>query len=246
MTNPRQVEIAAADGVCAAWLHGGGDGPRPAVLLFPDAFGVRPAMQELAARLAGLGHVVLLPDVFYRAGAVPPFDAASVWGDPPERERLTALIRSITPERLAGDAAAYLAALAAQPGVHADRVATVGYCMGGRLAFLAAAQHPAAVRAVASFHGGHLVTDGPDSPHRLAARLRAAVHLGVADDDRSCTPEHQGALAAALAAADVAYALELYRGKKHGFAVPDHPVYDRDAAERHWRRLEAFLGETLG
>jgi carboxymethylenebutenolidase len=118
--------------------------------------------------------------------------------------------------------------------------------MGERLAFLTAAQHPETVRAAASFHGGHLVTDDPGSPHRLAARLRAAVYLGVAADDRTCTPEHQGALATALAAADVAYCIELYRGKQHGFAVSDHPVYDREAAERHWRRLEAFLGETLG
>ena len=96
-------------------------------------------------------------------------------------------------------------------------------------------------------HGGGLVTDDPDSPHRLAGRVKASVYLAVADSDRGCTPEHQGALAAALAAADVEYCIELYRGKKHGFAVSDHPgAYDRDAAERHWRRLEAFLRETLG
>ena len=112
---------------------------------------------------------------------------------------------------------------------------------------LTAALHPDGVRAAASFHGGGLVTDAPDSPHRLAGRVKASLYLGVADEDRGCTPEHQGALAAALGAADVAYCIELYRGKKHGFAVSDHPgAYDEAAAARHWRRLESFFGETLG
>jgi carboxymethylenebutenolidase len=119
--------------------------------------------------------------------------------------------------------------------------------MGGRLAFVTAARHPERIRAAASFHGGSLVTDGPDSPHLLAERLKASLYLGVADGDRSCTPAHQGALAAALGAAGVAYCLELYRGKKHGFAVPDHAgAHDPEAAARHWRRMESFFAETLG
>lgn len=242
---PQQLELRTPDGVVRATLHRSGEGPRPGVLLYVDAYGVRPVMEEKAARLAGLGYVVLLPDVFYRAGAHAPFDKATVWSDPPERARLMALIGSITPERLRADAAAYLAALAAH-GARPDRIGTIGYCMGGRLAYLTAALHPERVRAVASFHGGGLVTDAPDSPHRLADRLRAAVYLAVADEDRGCTPEHQGALAAALGAAHVDYALELYPGKRHGFAVPDHPgAHDAAAEARHWRRLEAFLGETL-
>ena len=242
-----QIEVRTADGVARAWVHGGGDGPRPGVLLYTDAYGVRDSMHRMAERLVGLGYVVLLPDVFYRAGDYPPFDKATVWNDPPERARLMALLQSLTPERVRGDARAWLDALAARRGVRGDRLGVVGYCMGGRLSFLTAALHPGDVRAAASFHGGGLVTDAPESPHRLADRVKASVYLAVADQDRSCTPEQQGALAAALGAAGVEYGLELYRGKRHGFAVTDHPgAYDEAAAGRHWRRLETFFGETLG
>jgi carboxymethylenebutenolidase len=246
-TQREEIDVRAGDGVAHAWIWGGGEGPRPAVLVYPDAFGVRPSLQEMAERLAGLGYVVLLPNVFYRAGDYPPFDKSTVWGDPPERARLMALLGSLTPDRLRADAAAYLDALAARRDVRRDRLGTIGYCMGGRLAFLTAALHPDRVRAAASFHGGGLVTDAPESPHRLAGRVKASVYLAVADQDRGCTPEHQGALATALAAAGVHYAIELYPGKKHGFAVTDHPgAYDAEAQARHWRRLETFLGETLG
>jgi carboxymethylenebutenolidase len=242
---PQELEVRTPDGVARAWLHGGGAGPRPAVLLYVDAFGVRETMQAKAARLAGLGYLVLLPDVFYRAGAYPPFDKATVWTDPPERARLMALLQSITPERLRTDAAAWLDTLAAHGG-RPDRVGVVGYCMGGRLAVLTAALHPERVRAAASFHGGGLVTDAPESPHRLADRVKASLYLAVADEDRGCTPAHQGVLAAVLGAAHVHYAIELYPGKRHGFAVPDHPgAHDPEAEARHWRRLEAFLGEGL-
>jgi carboxymethylenebutenolidase len=203
-------------------------------------------MHAAAERIAGLGTLVLLPNLFYRAGDYPPFDIASVFSVPSERERLMALVHALTPERVASDAAAYLDAIAAQRAVRTDRVGATGYCMGGRMAFLTAARHPDRVRAAASFHGGGLVTDAPDSPHRLADRVKASLYFGVADQDRSCTPEHQGALAAALGAAGVAYCIELYRGKRHGFAVPDHvSAYDRDAADRHWRRMESFFQEAL-
>jgi carboxymethylenebutenolidase len=241
-----ELEVRTADGVARASVFRGGDGPLPGVVLFVDAFGVRPSMEEAASRLAALGYVVLLPNLFYRAGAIPPFDIATAFGDPPERARLMALIQSITLERLRTDTAAYLDALAAQRDVRADRLGTIGYCMGGRLAYLAAALHPDRVRAVACFHGGGLVTDAPESPHRLALQVKAALYLGVADEDRGCTPEHQAALAAALGAAHLDYAVELYRGKRHGFAVADHAgAYDRDAAERHWRRVASFFAETL-
>jgi carboxymethylenebutenolidase len=245
-TRREEIDVATADGVAHAWTYRGGDGTRPAVLLYPDAFGVRPSMHAAAERIAGLGYFVLLPNVFYRAGEFPPFDVATAWSVPSERDRLMALVRSLGPERVGVDAGAYLDAIAAQRNVRGDRVGVTGYCMGGRMSFLTAAKHPERVRAAASFHGGGLVTDAPDSPHRLADRVKAALYFAVADQDRTCTPEQQGALAAALAAANVQYCIELYRGKKHGFAVRDHAgAYDRDAADRHWRRLEAFFGEAL-
>lgn len=248
MTLEREtIDVKTPDGVARAWIHRDGrHAGRPAVLLCPDALGARPAAHAMAERLAGLGYVVMLPDLFYRAGHRAPFNAETVWSTPPERERLMALLQSLTLARMAIDAGAYLEALAAQPDVRADRIGITGYCIGGRLAIVAAIHHPDRVRAAASFHGGGLVTDAPDSPHRFVDRIRATVYLGVADADRGCTPEHQGVLAAALAAADVDYRIELYKGKKHGFAVADHAgAYDRDAAERHWQRLESLFSETI-
>ena len=245
-TERREMDVQTADGTAHAWLFRGAQGAGPAVLLYPDAFGVRPATQQMAERLAGLGYVVLLPDVFYRAGDYPPF-GTDAFSNPPERARLMALIRTLTQERIRMDSAAYLDALSAQPGVRADRVGVTGYCMGGRMAFLTAALHPDRVRAAAAFHPGGLVTEAPESPHRLSGQVKAALYLGVADDDAGFSPEHQATLASALGAAHVDYCLELYQGKRHGFAVPDSAAaYDQDAAERHWRRLAVFFGERLG
>ena len=241
-----ELDIRTADGTAHAWVHGGGSGPRPAVLLYPDAGGVRDAIHDMADRLAGLGYLVLVPNVYYREPEMPRFDMTTVWSDPAGRERLMHLIQTLPAPRVEIDGGAYLEALASRPDVRPDRIGITGYCMGGRMAFLTAGFHPERVRAAASFHGGALATDKPDSPHRLAPRVRASLYFGVADADRSCPPEQQGALAAALGAAGVAYRIELYQGKKHGFAVADHTgAYDRDAAERHWRRLESFFAETL-
>lgn len=246
-TKREELDIQTPDGVSHAWLYTGGEGtaPRPGVVLYPDAFDARPATQRMAERLAGLGYTVLLPTVLYRAGKYAPFDAATVWSDPPERARLMGLLHSLTRERVQVDSAAYLDALAARPGVRGDRLGVTGYCMGGRLAFATAALHPERVRAAAAFHVGGLVSDAPDSLHLLAGRVQAALYFGVADHDAGFSPEAQAALAQALGAAHVDYCLELYRGKRHGFAVEDSAAYDRDAAERHWRRLASFFGEQL-
>lgn len=240
-----EVAVATPDGRARAWAYRGGTARGSGVLLYTDAFGLRPAVDDMASRLARLGHHVLAPDLFYRDAGFSPFDAATVWSVPAERERLMTLIHSLTPERAALDGAAYLDALAAMAGVRGDRLAVVGYCMGGRLALLAAGQHPERVRAAASFHGGSLATDRPDSPHLLAGRVKGSLLLGIADADASCTPDAQGLLAAALGAAHVDYRMELYAGKRHGFAVNGSPAYDREGSERHWRRLAAFLEETL-
>ncbi len=241
-----EIDVATADGTAHAWVVRPDDRSRPGVLFYPDAYGVRPVAHAMTERLAGLGYVVLLPNTFYRSGAYPPFDPARVASDESERARLMAHIGTITSDRVASDGGAYLDALAAQPGVVAGRLGITGYCMGGRMAYLTAAHHPEKVRAAAAFHPGGLVNDQPTSPHLLAPRVKAALYFGVADQDRGFTPEQQGAFAKALAEADVDYRLELYQGKKHGYAVRDHAgAYDAEAEARHWRRLESFFGETL-
>ena len=241
-----EIDIETADGTAHAWTYRDGEGPRSAVLLYPDRGGVRPIMHQMAERLVGLGYFVLQPNIFYRAGNYRPFDLATVGSDPSERARLMELIASITAERVGIDGGAYLDAIRAQPGIRQDRIGITGYCVGGRMSFLTAGKHPDKVRAAAAFHAGGLVTDKPDSPHRLADRIRASLYLGVADSDPGCTPEHQGVLAAALGAAGVQYQIELYKGKKHGFAMSDHAgAYDPEATEHHWRRMESFFAETL-
>ena len=241
-----ELDIRTPDGVAHAWIVRHGDGEHAGVLLYGDAYGVRPTLHTMADRIAGLGYVVLLPDHFYRTPGEAPFDSATVASDENERARLMRRIGTITPERVAADSGPWLDALAAQPDVRADRIGIAGYCMGGRMAYLTAAFHPDRVRAAAAFHAGGLVNDQPTSPHLLAPRVKASLYFGIADQDRGFTPEQQGAFARALAEADVDYRLELYRGKRHGYAMSDHVgAYDAEADARHWRRLESFFAETL-
>ena len=241
-----EIDVRTADGTAHVWIVRADTRALPGVLFYPDAYGVRAASHAMVERLAGLGYVVLMPDTFYRSGTVPPFDPARVASDEKERARLMSHIGTITPDRVAIDGGAYLAALAAQSGVRAGAIGITGYCMGGRMAYLTAAHHPDQVRAAAAFHPGGLVNDQPTSPHLLAPRVKASLYFGIADQDRGFTPEQQGVFARALAEADVDYRMELFKGKKHGFAVSDHVgAYDAEAGERHWRRLESFLAETL-
>ena len=228
-----EVVVPTPDGRCPATLHVPG-GPAPAVIMYPDAAGVRETFGLMADRLAASGFVVLLPDVYYRHGAWRPFDAATVFGDPPERARLMEMGRSVTADMAVRDAGAFLAFLADHPDVAGPLAGTTGYCMGGRMSLLVAGHHPERVGAAASFHGGRLAdADDPDSPHLLADRVRAAVHVAAAQDDASFPPDQYERLEKAYAEARVRAVLETYPAH-HGFAVPDNDTYDADAAERHW------------
>jgi carboxymethylenebutenolidase len=241
-----KLEIRTPDGIADAWTYRADrPGASPAIILYPDAGGVRPTTRQMAERLASLGYFVLLPNVLYRAGELEPVDMKTIFADPATRARIMAVLKQLDTAAIERDVGAYLDAVAQQPGALAGKVGGVGYCLGGRMAFIAAGAYPDRVAAAASIHGGGLATGEPDSPHAKADRIRARVYLGVADEDGSCTPEHQGTLASSLGAAHVLYQIELYAGAKHGFAVPDMPVYDAVAAERHWERLAAFFGSAL-
>jgi carboxymethylenebutenolidase len=222
-----------------------GGGPAPAVVFFPDAGGVRPVMQEMAARLAGAGYLVALPNLYYRAGAYQPFDIATLFSDPAERQRMTSIIGLAGPDGLTHDTGALLDALAGPPARRGGQAGCVGYCMGGNWAFRTAGAHPGRVAATASIHGGNLATGDPSSPHRQAGNIRAQLYFGIADHDPSCAPESQAQLVTALDEASVSYQLEFYPGAAHGFAVPDNPSYTEPAAERHWRRVTTLFAETL-
>lgn len=239
--------ITTPDGECPVVLATPeGPGPWPGIVMYPDAGGVRPALQGMAARLASLGYAVLLPDVYYRNGRWAPFDMKAVFGDEAERNRLFAMMKAITPEMIAADADAFFDYLAARPEVAGDRFGTTGYCMGGRTSLMVAGRVPERVAAAMSFHGGGLAADGdPGSPHLLADRIQAAVYVGAAENDPSYTVAQSGVLDAALTEAGVEHIIEWYPAA-HGFAVPDNGPYDESAAERHWRAMESFFGEHLG
>ncbi len=196
------------------------------------------------AKLAGYGYTVLLPDVYYRNGDWAPFDMVSVFGDENERNRLMSMIGSLTPDKITRDATAFFDYLAARPEVAGERFGVCGYCMGGRISVLLAGRLPDRVAAAASFHGGGLVTDTPDSPHLLADRMTATVYVGGAENDASFTADHAEQLDKALTAAGVQHTIEWYHAA-HGFAVPDNPPYDAAADERHWTAMTETFGAAL-
>ncbi len=240
------VQISTPDGTCPASLHvPEGDGPWPGVLLFPDAGGARETMRVMADRLAGMGYVALVPDVYYREGEWTPFDIATVFSDEDERARLSGFMSSLTRDRIVSDTGAYLDYLLTRPEVVGTTAGTTGYCMGGRLSLITAGAHPDKVGAAASFHGGRIaVDDDPESPHLAANRISATVYVAGAEDDGSFTPEQAQLLDSALTEAGVPHTVEFYPAK-HGFAVPDNPTYDAAAEDRHWKALEALYGSAL-
>jgi carboxymethylenebutenolidase len=225
------VTVPTPDGSAPATLHlPEGDGPWPGVIMYPDAGGVRGTFREMADRLAATGYAVLLPDVYYRAGEWAPFDMATVFTDPQERGRLGGLVGSLTPERIATDAGAYLDFLLGRPEVTGGAVGTTGYCLGGKTSLIVAAAHPERVAAAASFHGGGIaVAEDPQSPHLAADRIRARVYAAGAVEDRAFTEDQAELLRKALADAGVEHTVEFYPAH-HGFAVPDNATYDADAA----------------
>ncbi|UGQ12626.1 dienelactone hydrolase family protein [Yinghuangia sp. ASG 101] len=237
------VTVETPDGTCAATLHTPAPdaAPAPGVIVYPDAVGVRETFSVLADRLAALGYAVLLPDIYYRT-PYEPFDAANLFGD---LDRLRALAALLTPDMAERDATAYLDFLAARPEVGGERFGTVGYCMGGRIALLAAARNPDRIGAAASIHGGNLAPEGDaGSPASLAGRITAAVHVAVAENDPSFPADQYERLETALTAAGVRHTIETYPGA-HGFAVSDNPGYAAAADERHWAALAKLYADAL-
>jgi carboxymethylenebutenolidase len=246
MTTKTAHQIQASDGVADVYLfYPKSGGPWPAVIFYFDAAGVRPAMEKMAERLASLGYCVMLPNLYYRSGPQPEVEPGTHFKEGPARERMMKLYQSINAEKIMRDTAAYLDFLIAQPQVAGEGVGTVGYCMGGGYALSAAGTFPDRVAAAASFHGGRLATDQPDSPHLLAPKMRAEIYIGIAGIDPHFSPEEKERLRAALQNAGLTYTIDTYEGVRHGFAVSDHPAYDRDAAERHWKNLEELFGRAL-
>ncbi|MFI9103654.1 dienelactone hydrolase family protein [Streptomyces fildesensis] len=243
----RTLRIPTPDGQADAFAAFPGHGERhPGVLLYTDVFGVRAELEEKARELARHGYYVLVPNLYYRHGPAPVREIPAHIGHeirPAVVAQLMPLVEAHTTERALRDADAYLAFLAAQPEVGAGPVGVIGYCMGGVLALRTAAAHPDQVAAVAGFHCGNLVTDAPDSPHRLVPKIAAQVHLGHAENDM--TSLALGELDQALDAAGVGHTSEIYPGTVHGFTMSDTDAFNPSALQRHWDRLLSLLGRTL-
>jgi carboxymethylenebutenolidase len=245
-TKTVEVQIKTADGTCDGVLIHPAKGPAPAVLIWPDAFGLRPSVRELGARLAGEGYAVLVVNQFYRSRKPPIFPEPVNFQDPATRAQLGELRAPLTAEAVSRDAAAFVAFLDKRPEVKAKaKIGTAGYCMGGSMAIRTAAAAPDRVGAVCSFHGGQLVTDAPDSPHRLVARTRAAYFIGISGDDDAKEPMAKDALREAFDAAKLKAKIELYPASKHGWTQPDSPIYNRPDAERAWAEMSALYKSAL-
>jgi carboxymethylenebutenolidase len=241
-----EIRIDTRDGTCRSFVYRpAGTGPWPAVLVYMDGIGIRPAMLAIGERLATHGYFVLLPDLFYRSGPYPPMNARTVFSVPAQREVLTEKFLALaTPANVMSDTEAFLGWLAAQPDVRPGPIGITGYCLGGFMALTAAGRFSERVAAAASYHGGRLATDAPESPHRLAPRMQARVYVAGAVEDQSFTQEMKQRLERALSGAGVAHTIETYPAR-HGFVLSDTPAYDPGAAERHWLTLLALLGATL-
>jgi carboxymethylenebutenolidase len=248
------VTIKTPDGTCdAAFIHPT-TGSHPGVLIWPDAFGLRPVMRDIGKRIAAEGYSVLVPNPFYRIAKAPVFENASAFSfqNQADMAKLTPLMASVNaPGAAEKDAVAYIAFLDAQPQVNkAKKIGTQGYCMGGPLVVKTAAAIPNRIGAGASFHGGGLVTDKPDSPHLLAPKIKARMYFGVAANDDQRQPDAKDKLKEAFAAAKVPAEIEVYPGAQHGWCVPDMPagngpIYSKPDAERAWGKLVALYKMAL-
>ena len=240
----QQVTISTRDGECPTHVFtpDGGQGG-PAVIFYMDGGGIRPAVLDMAARLADAGYVVLLPDLFYRHGPYGPFDPKEVFKCD-VRAILGPLLATTGNARAAEDTEALLAYLDTRADV-AGKAGAVGFCMGGGMAIAAAGTWPDRFSAICSFHGGNLATDAADSPHRCAPRLEAELYIAAAEGDDYYPPAMAERLEAALEQAGVRYRAETYAGAAHGWMKPDFPVYNAEAAERGWREMLALFDRTL-
>jgi len=242
----RDVTITTPDGSCDAYFAAPSSGKHPAVLVWPDIMGLRPAFREMADRLAASGYVVLTVNPFYRS-AKAPYHAA---GDTPDsakiREQAFEWRKLITADAAARDAKAFLTFIDAQKQTDRKRgVGTTGYCMGGPLTMRTAAAVPTRIRAGASFHGGGLATDAPDSPHLLVPQMKAHYLFAVAENDDQRNPGEKDKLREAYAAAKLPAEIEVYAGAMHGWCPPDSRVYNQAQAERAWERLLNLLKTAL-
>ena len=240
------VEVPTPDGTADCHFVHPASGAHPGVLIWPDALGLRPAFEQMGRRLAESGYAVLVVNPYYRTERVPVLPEGASFRDEATRKKIFPLMRSLTPETIVTDARAFVGFLDAQDAVADNRMmGTMGYCMGGSMTMRTAAAFPDRIGAGASFHGGRLVTDSPDSPHLLVDRIRAHYLFAIAENDDQKDPEAKTVLRDVFAAAGLPAEIEVYAGTLHGWCPPDSAVYHEAQAERAWSRLLALFETAL-
>ncbi len=246
-TTDSEVSITTPDGTCDAYFVHPAAGASPAVIVWPDIFGLRPAFRQMGKRLAESGYAVLVVNPFYRKQKAPTAPPHPDFEDKATREALMALMQSLTADTAATDSKAFTAWLDQQPSVDkARKIGTTGYCMGGPLVMRTAAANPERVGAAATFHGGGLVTDKPDSPHLSIPKMKARFLIAIAANDDAKQPEVKDKLKEAFAQASLIASVEVFEGTKHGWCPTDSHVYDAVAAEKAWSELLALFKAALG
>ena len=239
----RQIDIVTPHGATTTFIvHPERGGPHPPILFFMDAPAIREELRDMARRLASAGYYVMLPNMYYRAGVMElgPMTA------PGARDRMFELMNGLSIPLVMSDAAALIEFIDSDPAARPGGIGTLGYCMSGQYAVNAAAAFPARVVAAASMYGVMLVTEMADSPHLMARETKAEIYIGCAETDHWAPLEMVEQLRGSLADQGERVEVELYPGVEHGFAFPQRPVYNKDAAERHWERLMALYRRNLG
>jgi carboxymethylenebutenolidase len=236
------VTVMTPDGMADGYFVHPVTGTAPGVLVWPDIFGLRPAFRMMGKRLAETGYSVLVVNQFYRVKKAPTAEAGSKTPIP----QLMPLAQSLNETTHMTDARAFIGWLDRQPSVARNRrIGTQGYCMGGPIAFRTAAAVPDRVGAAASFHGGGLVTDMPNSPHLLVSKTKAQLLIAIAANDDMRSPNEKNVLKETFAKVNLPAEIEVYTGAAHGWCPPDSQVYNEPQAERAWSRLLALYGKAL-
>ena len=243
-----EVELATADGTLDSFVcHPEEDGPHPAVILYMDAPGIREELGDMARRIATTGYFVMLPNLYYRVGREDDygFARARIPGDEAERDKMFAVMNTLTNAGVVADTTAMLGFVRAHEAAAQGPLGCVGYCMSGRFVVSVAAAYPNDFAAIASYYGVGIMTEAEDSPHLVMDRIRGEVYLAFAADDPHVPREVVDALPGVLEASGCPHRIEVYPGTEHGFAFPERAVYVKPAAERHWERMLALFDRRL-
>jgi carboxymethylenebutenolidase len=240
------VEVSTPDGAADAYFVHPVSGAHAGVLIWPDAFGLRPAFKQMGSRLAQAGYSVLVVNPFYRTAKAPVVPEGANFQDEAIRNTVMPLMRSLTAATQTTDASAFVSFIDAQAAVDKRRkIGTAGYCMGGRITMRASAARADRIGAGASFHGGGLVTDASDSPHLLVPKMHARYLFAIAENDDTREPQAKDVLREGFASAGLPAEIEVYEGTLHGWCPPDSPVYNEAQAERGWSRMLALFATAL-